>query len=40
MVKGRGKKKMGENKAFSLHVIPRSGEKQFPGKELLKHFPK
>ena len=31
---------MGENKAFSLHAIPRSGEKQFPGKELLKHFPK
>ena len=31
---------MGENKAFSLHAISRSGEKQFAGKELLKHFPK
>ena len=38
MMKGRTKKK---NKAFfSLHTIPRSGEKQFPGKELLKHLPK
>ena len=31
---------MGENKAFSLHAIPQSGEKQFSGKELLKNFPK